>query len=246
MNSDLPFRKKIYIFSGLFLIIILLILNSIFNVVECNWRRDYRSIDDRYFKDVREKIIKLEKEEIKDATTINRLAEQYSLIGKYYLDRQLWDMAIDSFNNSLKYGNKNVNVYYFIGLAYGNRGSEKKSAEDIDKAEANYRRAIELNENFPDAKYALSILLFYYRENGKNEAQSLINGILEKNRVYYPARFAEGRFNYELGNKDKALAIYRALEADLEKLPPSGIINDYKSECKNNISRLVTELTIRQ
>ena len=245
MHPELSIKKKIYIALSLIMITSLLVLNSIFNVFHCNLRKDYKSINDRCFQDVKDKIARLEKEELKDPTTISRLAEQYNLIGTYYLERRLWDMTIDSFNKSIKYGNRNANAFYSIGLAYANRGVENNSAEDINNAEINYRKAIERSTDLLDAKYALSILLFYHRDNGKDEALTLINEIIVKNRAYYPARFADGRFNYETGNKERALKIYQDLASDLDKLPPSGINNDYKTECRNNITRIMTELSMR-
>jgi tetratricopeptide (TPR) repeat protein len=216
-----------------------------FDVVHCNLRRDYKGIDDKFFQDVKDKIARLEKEDLKDATTVQRLAEQYNLIGTFYLERRLWDMTIDAFTNSMKYGNKSSNAFYSLGLAYANRGIEKNSSEDINKAEYNYRKAVAIDPNLLDAKYALSILLFYHRQDGKEEAQTLINEIISKNRAHYHARFAHARFNYELGNKEKALTIYQELAADLEKLPPSGISNEYKTECRNNITRIMSELSMR-
>jgi len=245
MQQKLSLKKKIYIAIALILFISFIVLSSFFNVIHCNLRRDYKSIDERYFRDVKDKITKLEKEELKDAVTISRLAEQYNLIGTFYLERRLWDMAINSFDSSIKYGNRNANSFYSLGLAYANRGIEKNSADDKDNAEYNYRKAIEINPDFPDAKYALSILLFYHRENGKNEALTLINEILVKNNRHYPARFANGRFNYELGNKEKALTIYQELAVDIDRLPPSRISNEYKEECRNNITRIMTELSMR-
>lgn len=245
MHPKLSLTKKIYIALILLLTASLLVLNSMYDVVGCNLRRDYKGKTDRFYQEVKDKIIRLEKEEYKDATTVSRLAEQYNLIGTFYLERHLWDLTIDAFTNSMKYGNKSADAFYSLGLAYANRGIEKNSKEDIDKAEFNYRKAIEIRSNLLDAKYALSILLFYHRPDGKVEAQSLINEILMKNNSYYQARFANGRFNYELGNKEKALTIYQELAADLEKLPPSGISNDYKTECQNNITRIMSELSMR-
>ena len=81
--------------------------------------------------------------------------------------------------------------------------------------------------------------------NGKDEAQRLLNEIIARNKAYYPARFALGRFNYELGYKEKALTIYQDLASDLDRLPPSEIANDYKEQCRNNITRIQMELTGR-
>ncbi len=245
MFQRLSLKNKIYTSFFFLCIAALVILNSMFDVVSCNLRRDHKSKQDQFYQEVKDKITKLEKEEYKDATTVSRLAQQYGLIGTFYLERRLWDLTIDSFTNSMKYGNTSADAFYSLGLAFANRGVEKNSADDINKAEFNYRKAIEINSSQLDAKYALSILLFYHRPEGKEEAQNLINEIILKNRAYYPARFANGRFNYELGNKEKALTIYQELAADLERLPPSGISNDYKAECKNNITRIMSELSMR-
>ncbi len=245
MYQKLSLLKKVYITLGLMAVVSLLVLNSMFDVINCNMRTDHKSKSDKYYQEVKDKIIKLEKIEYKDATTTGRLAQQYNLMGNYYIERRLWDLTIDAFNNSIKYGNVTESVFYSLGLAYANRGVEKNSQDDLTKAEFNYRKAIEISGAFLDAKYALSILLFYHRANGKDEAQTLLNEILVKNRAYYPARFASGRFNYELGNKEKALSIYQELASDLEKLPPSGLSSDYKVECNNNITRIMSELSMR-
>jgi len=244
MHPKMKLKNKLYITVSLIAVISLLVLNSMFDVVNCNIKRDYKGARDKYFQDVKEKIQKLEKEEFKDPTTIKRLAEQYNLIGIFYLEKRLWDMAIDAYTNSIKYGNSREDAYYSLGLGYANRGADRNSPDDINKAEFYYRKSLDINGNFLDAKYALSILLFYHREKGKDEAQTLINEIIIKNSAYYPARFANGKFNYELGNKEKALTIYQELAADLDKLPPSGISNEYKMQCSSNITRIMSELSM--
>ena len=242
MKEKGNFRGKFYFALALAGIVIVLVLNSIFNPTLCNIRREYKSSGDLYIHDVKNKISELEKEKIKDPTTILRLSEQYNLLGMYYLEKRLWDMAIDAFSSSMKYGNAKAPVSYSLGLAYVNRGSEKNSQEDLSKAESHYRRALEISGNYADAKYALAILLFYHK-NGKDEAQALLNEIITRNKAYYPARFALGRFNYELGYREKALTIYQELASDLEKLPPSELSSDYKEQCRNNITRIQMELT---
>lgn len=245
MQPKLTLKNRAYITLSIAVVLLLIILSSVFNLFHCNMRKDHRAKSDQFYQEVKDKITRLEKDEYKDETTVRRLAEQYNLIGTFYLDRRLWDMAIDAFNNSMKYGNKSSNAFYSLGLAYANRGVEKNSSDDINKAEFNYRKTLEIDGSSLDAKYALSILLFYHRENGKEEAQNLINEILSKNIAYYPARFANGRFNYELGNKEKALSIYQELAGDLEKLPRSSDSITYRTECANNITRIKTELSMK-
>jgi tetratricopeptide (TPR) repeat protein len=235
-------RIRFYFFLALAGIVVLAVLSSIFTPTMCNIRREYKSSQDLYIKDIKNKITDLEKDNIKDATTMKRLAEQYNLLGMYYLDKRMWDMAIDAFTSSMKYGNSGAPAFYSIGLAYANRGNEKNSQDDLSRAESNYRKAIEISRNYADAKYALSILLFYHK-NGKDEAQSLLHEIIAANKSYYPARFALGRFNYELGYREKALTIYQELASDLDRLPPSELVKEYKENCKNNITRIQMELS---
>ncbi len=245
MHPKMKLKNKLYLALSLMVVISLLVLNSMFDIINCNIKRDYKGAREKFYQEVKEKIQKLEKEEFKDASVASRLAQQYNLIGTYYLESRLWDMAIDAFNKVLKYGNASDNTFYSLGLAYGNRGVEKNSKDDIDKAEYNYRKAAAINPDLLDAKYALAILLFYNKSEGRDEALTIINDVIVKNRAHYPARFANGRFNYELGNKEKALTLYQELSSDIDRMPDSGLKSDYKAECSRNITRIMSELSMR-
>ncbi|MCL1864749.1 MAG: hypothetical protein FWF73_02945 [Spirochaetes bacterium] len=237
-------RGKIYTSITLILLISLVILNTKYKVINCNMKRDHDSMSERHYQNIKDKIETLEKKEPKDDVTKKRLADQYNIIGIHYLDIQMLDLAVESFNNSIKYGNNTADVFYSLGLAYAGRSVERKSSEDVKLAEYNYRKAVSLNGRLYDAKYALAVLLFFNKDNGQDEAVSLINDILSNNNTHYSARFANGRFQYELGNKSEALAIYQKLAADIDKMPPSGISNDYKTQCNNNIKRIKSELSM--
>ena len=230
------------------IVLVLLILagiifgvNSVFHVLHCNMRRDYKVDTDKKIINLREKIADIEKEQVKDFTASNRLLDYYNQLGTIYLEKRLWDMAIESFQNCMKNGTPGAPVYYSLGLAYGNRGYERNTREDIELAEQNYRKAIELKPDYADAVYGLAIILFYHRD-AKDEALTMVETLSGKNRTYYPARFAVARFNYEKGNREKALRTYEELHTDLEKLPSSEIINEYRARCKENISIIMAEM----
>ncbi|HPS57737.1 MAG TPA: tetratricopeptide repeat protein [Spirochaetota bacterium] len=234
-------KNKLLLITGLAVAVIFLVLNAVFGFFNCGMRREYRGVDDKFIRDIRDKITMLEKEEVKDPAAIGRLAEQYNLLGTIYLEKELYGPAIDALNNSMKYGNTSAPIYYSLGLAYANRSVATNSADDLDKAEACYRKAIEKRPGFQDSMYGLAVLLFYHRDK-KEEAMNLVNEIVAKNPAFYEARFAQGRFLYETGNREQALSVYQSLASDLEKLPPSGIVNEYKSNCSNNINTLISEL----
>ena len=236
-------KGRIYTSIALILLIALVILNTKYEII-CNMKRDHEKMSEKHYQGIKDKIEMLEKKEPKDDVTKERLVQQYNIIGMHYLDQQMLNLAIESFDNSIKYGNKTADVYYSLGLAYAGRSVERKSSDDIKLAEYNYRRAIALNGRLNDAKYSLAVLLFFHKDNGQDEAVNLINDILSNNMAHYQARFANGRFQYELGNKREALNIYQRLAADLDKLPSSGINNDYKTQCNNNIERIRSELSL--
>lgn len=219
---------------------VLIVITS-FDFFHCNVRRELTGVNDKFIKDIRDKITMLEKEEVKDPATIGRLADQYNLLGTIYVERELWTPAIEALNNSLKYGNNSPSIFYSLGLAYANRSVQMNSSDDLDKAESCYRKAIEKRPGFHDSMYGLAVLLFYHRDK-KEEAMKLVNEIVAGNPAFYEARFAQGRFLYETGNKEQALSVYQSLASDLEKLPPSQIVNEYKSNCSSNIETLMAEL----
>ena len=236
-------KSRIYTSIVLIILISLVILNKKYEYINCGMKRNHDEKSEKHYQGIRDRIVMLEKKEPKDDLTKQRLAEQYNVIGLHYLDKQMFDLAMESFNNSIKYGNNKADIFYSLGLAYAGRSVEKKSSEDIKLAEHNYRRAVSINGRLHDAKYALAILLFYHKDNGQDEAVKLINDILSNNMAHYPARFASARFQYELGNKKEALSIYQRLSADIDKMPASGISKNFKTQCNDNIQRIKSELS---
>jgi len=238
-------KRSIYTSIVLILLIALVILNAKFGIINSSMKRDHDGMSEKHYQGIRDRITELEKKDPKDDLTKQRLAEQHNVMGLHYLDRQLLDLAIDSFNNSVKYGNNSADIFYSLGLAYAGRGVAKKSSDDVKIAEQNYRKAISINERLNDAKYGLAVLLFYHRDNGREEALNLINDILNRNTTHYPARFANARFQYELDNKERALAIYQRLATDIDRMPSSSIKSEYKTQCDNNIQRIKSELSMK-
>lgn len=230
--------------SGVFLLLLVIGLNEKFQLVNCNVRRDYKSMEDRNIQDIKDKIADLEKDQIKDVSTVNRLAEQYALLGRIFLDRKMWDQSIECYLNSEKYGGNGAAVMYALGLGYANRGYDRGSESDFAKAEEYYRKSLEKREGYDDAMYGLGVLMYYHRD-GKEEGLRLITELAMKNPAHYPARFAMARMNYENGDLSRALQIYQQLQQDLDKLPDSAAIYDYRKQCSDNIARITTEISVR-
>lgn len=239
-------KKNRHIILFIFLAVILVVtgLNEAFNLVQCNMRRNYKSMEDRNIQDIKDKITGLEKEQIKDVATVNRLAEQYSLLGRIFLERKMWDQSIECYLNAEKYGGNGAAVMYALGVAYANRGEERVSDTDFAKAEEYYRKSLDKKPGYDDALYGLGLLMYYHRD-GRDEGLKLVTELALKNPAYYSARFAMARLNYENGDLQRSLQIYQQLQQDLDRLPDSAAINEYRKQCSDNIARVTTELTIR-
>jgi len=231
--------KNIKIFL-VFLLVVVAVMAAA-KYFNCGFVRNYSINTDSKIRQAQEKIDALEKNKTKDTKTLESLANWYTRLGTIYLEKRLWDLAIENYIKGLQNGKDTPGIYYSIGLAYANRGSERDNSEDIDKAEFNYKKAIEMQDNYYDAQNALAILLFY-NKNEKDKAISIIQEVIARNKKNYIARFTLGRFYYETNQLPKALSVYEDLSSDLDKLPPSEIINGYKQSCKENIQRIMAEV----
>lgn len=173
----------------------------------------------------------------------SRLSDIYFKLGEKYLEKRLWDLAIASFEKSISYGKNTAFNHYSLAIAMANRGRDLKSDRDIEAAEYQYRRALEINGDFPDAIYGLSILLFYEKKE-KEEGLNLMEKLVAGSPTYYRAHFALGRFYYETNQLKKALTVYENLYSELEKKSSdSSTIREYREKCKENIQLLMQELS---
>lgn len=205
--------------------------------------KSLRSVLTNDIQELRERVAELEGDKEGKHRYITELGQLHYKLGKKYLESGNWDQAVESLEKSVSYGKDTPIVYYSLALAYGNRGRELKKSEDVRKAEHNYRRALELSRDFSDARYGLSILLFYEKDE-KEEAVRMMEGLVSDNRSYFPAYFALARFHYEMEKPEKALSVYEDLYTQLQKKSDrSPEIKEYKRQCRENIQRLMQELS---
>lgn len=166
----------------------------------------------------------------------------YQMLGEKYLERKLWDLSIESFGKAIGYGRNTPGIHYSIAVAYANRAKELNNHSDVSKAEYHYRRALEIQPDYLEARYGLGVFLFYIKKDKENGLK-VMETVVRRNRNYYRARFALGRFHYEMNHPERALAIYEDLHTDLQGLPDSSDVRELQKSCKENIERLMTELS---
>jgi tetratricopeptide (TPR) repeat protein len=234
---------KKFLFGAIFIgIIVIIFFNIKSDIFYNNPLRKQTGDSEKKIEQIKKKVTLLEKDDIKNIKNINQLADQYSQLGYLYIQKKLWDQAIDAYSKAISNGKNQADMNYSLGLAYANRGKETLNNEDFEKAELFYRKSLAIEKNFFEASYALAILLFYHR-NQKSEAIAILEDLIKVNKKHYMSRFALAKFAYEIGDPFRSLDLYESLYADLEKAPNSNTITEYKSQCRKNIQRLMEELS---
>lgn len=212
---------------------------SCFEIIQCNpLRQQGKKTTEERITDLRERIKDLEADTAKREKNPLLLGDLYNNLGNRYLETEQWDSAIDAFNSALKNGRLNHIIYFSLGLSYANRGKRNHSGEDFNKALSFYEKSLSMEPEYSAAGYALAILLFF-EKNEKEKATAIMEQITLKNKTDYKARFALGRFYYETGKMKESLRIYNELCDDLEKVPESELINEYRARCRENAEKLM-------
>jgi len=181
----------------------------------------------------------------KNISASSKLGVIYKKLGDKYLFRKAWDSAITSFEKAIGYGNNSPIVFYSLGVAYANKASDIPDRKSVEKSEFYYRKSIKGRPDFFDASYGLGILLFY-KKGDREDGLKVMQNLVFRNSNYFQARFALARFQYELGNPEKSLSLYESLYADLNKLGDSSRNEEYRSNCRENIERLMRELASKR
>lgn len=182
------------------------------------------------------------KKNLSSADRAEKAGYSYEKLGESYLQNKDWTPAIESLEKAVEYGRSGARVHHALGVAYANRGKDLGNDEDINKAEVHYKRAIEKNPRMMDSVYGLAVLNFYVK-NDRETAISLLKSIRVADPKYYDASFALAKMYYENGDPAASLAAYEELYAVLSKEKESPRIKEYRNNCKENITRLMMELS---
>lgn len=203
--------------------------------------RGYQGGADKIIADYNEKIAAIEKDDETKSKSITRLGLLYGQLGAQYNEMRMWDLAIQSLEKSISYGNQNNTIFFQMGVAYANRGKDSGNRADYDSAERYYLKSLELNPKDYEASYGLAILLFY-EKNNRDKAITIMEGIVESKSTFYMGRFALAKFYYETGDKQKSLSAFEKLNSDLSALPQSEGINIYLKHSRESITRIMSEM----
>jgi tetratricopeptide (TPR) repeat protein len=166
------------------------------------------------------KIIDMKIRAVNQLEDVNRvLGRQYLIAGSYNLAREVLEEAeyLKPYSEFIK---KDLGeCYYFLGAS---ALSAEERNRDFEKSRAYYTKALEINNDLLEARYGLSLLLFF-GFNDVEEAVEQMKLVVERDSRNVDAHFALGRYYYELGEYSKALGEYLEITRILPKNSPRRI-----------------------
>lgn len=162
--------------------------------------------------------------QIIDSISVENPYYQNALIlkGHIYLSVDSLKKAESAFKDVLSVNPNSELAYNGLGLVHYNRITERKTVTkfirrlfvtpEAEKSEAMFKRALELNETYTDARYNLSRL--YIRtgdETDKITAENLLSRLVSNHPSNTTYAYALGEIKLQLGRYDEARRIYSDL-----------------------------------
>ena len=141
----------------------------------------------------------------------------YKMLGNRYLDNKMYGEALKCFQKAVEYYPANQNIYYYIGvcagymsktaLDYGAVGSNTQKYNYLKLAETAYLRALELDDRYTNAMFAVSIL-YVYELDESEKAVPYLEKLLTIDTKHTDAMLLLGHAYYLTGQNDKAVSSY--------------------------------------
>lgn len=149
-----------------------------------------------------------------------RIGIWYKILGSRYMDKMMYKKALECFQKALETYPENQNLFYQAGLA---AAKTAKSSLDFEPSERNnlrqkyfelsascYKRAIEIEPDYHNAMYALSVL--YVFELGEPEsAIPILEKLVQSKKKPLDELFLLGRTYYVTGDTQKAIECYQRI-----------------------------------
>jgi len=177
-----------------------------------------------------------------DADAAEGDALYYAAMAQGYLDSEIYRQALVNLDEAMGIFPENPLLHYNAGVCAANIGkalvrsdqAEERAARLAD-AEAHYRRALELDQDYDEALYALSVLLVYELERPA-EAELLLRRLLEAQPKNVEARFLLAAVYYLTFRYELALREYESIE-------DSSAPREMKEQARQNRERIMEEIS---
>ena len=166
----------------------------------------------------------------------DRLAAVYRTLGERSLAKSQYGYSAKYFSEALKILPNSPYLRYGLGISYSylveSADTEEKKKDFIERAESNINFAIGKDANNPNY-YAALASLKGIQQNYYEEALELINKAVELSPNNTDYLFVLARLQYNIGNRDRAVEVYRRIS----NLTESTAVRE---RALNNINQIVS------
>ncbi len=181
-------------------------------------KAEYRDekLSQKRIEEIKKGIKKYQKEVEKKVEATGQLGIYYKMLAVRYMEAGMYLEAYESLKEALAIYPENPILFYLSGINaarfYKSRVEKEEKDLWLEKAEALYRRALELDPVYVDALYGLAVFLTFEKTE-LEETVSLLNEILSLEKKNIEAMFLLSNVYYRLGHLEEAIETYDRIVA---------------------------------
>ena len=160
----------------------------------------------------------------------------YKILGTRYLDNKMYGPALEAFQQALFYYPDNQNLYYYVGVCAGYlshasldfdaTGNQEKKYNYLKLAEESYLRAVNIDDRYTRALYALGVL-YVFELDESEKAIPYLEKLLSIDTRHLDAMFVLARAYYMNYEFEKAIEMYDRVLANTKS-------DERRIEAENN------------
>ena len=160
----------------------------------------------------------------------------YKILGTRYLDNKMYGPALEAFQQALFYYPDNQNLYYYVGVCAGYlshasldfdaTGNQEKKFNYLKLAEESYLRAVNIDDRYTRALYALGVL-YVFELDESEKAIPYLEKLLSIDTRHLDAMFVLARAYYMKYEFEKAIEMYDRVLANTKS-------DERRIEAENN------------
>ncbi len=166
-----------------------------------------------------------------------QLGIYYKMLAVAYMRLEMYQQAYDSLKEAITYHTNNSVLFYYAGLCaaqVSRAQTESDKGRWLERAEAHYRRALELEPDYAEAMYGLAVL-DTFELNKLADAEQLARRILQLRSHDDDSSFLLANILYRMGRLAEAASLYGQIAATTQ-------VDARRSEALANKSRVEKEM----
>ncbi|MCX7786263.1 MAG: tetratricopeptide repeat protein [Spirochaetes bacterium] len=141
----------------------------------------------------------------------DKLLTYYRLLALAYMDRGMFGPALEALDQAIRIAPEQPGLFLYRGIAAARLAKGVQNLEEraalLSESERSYLRCLELDKNYVDAMYGLSVL-YVFELGTPSKAIPLLQRLLERQQQHVGAMFLLARAFLSQGKIDDAIALY--------------------------------------